>query len=147
MVSVWDLEGLKGLKTPTFFIAGNQDDISGCEKGIKAIYNGSNNAIRYILTYANARHNVAANPPPMESLQAGLHIDEYYRYAEPSWDSRRMNNINQHFVTAYLGLHLKAKMEYSKYFDLQANSNDQDWFGFVPRSSTGMQLLHALPKE
>ncbi len=144
---VWDLEGLKGLKTPTFFIAGDQDDISGYEKGIKAIFSGSVNADRYLLTYANARHNVAPNPPPVESLQAGLHIDEYYRYAEPSWDSRRMNNINQHFVTAFIGLHLKAKKDYAKYLNLQENSNGQDWFGFVPRSSTGMELLHTMPGE
>ena len=45
---VWDAEGLKGLKTPTFFIAGNQDDISGYEKGIKAIYEGAVNADRYL---------------------------------------------------------------------------------------------------
>ncbi len=144
---VWDLEGLKGLITPTFFIAGDQDDISGYEKGIKAIFSGSVNADRYLLTYANARHNVAPNPPPVESLQAGLHIDEYYRYAEPSWDSRRMNNINQHFVTAFIGLHLKAKKDYAKYLNLQENSNGQDWFGFVPRSSTGMELLHTMPGE
>lgn len=144
---VWDLEGLKGLKTPTFYIAGSEDDISGYEKGIKAIYTGSVNADRYLLTYANARHNVAPNPPPTESLQAGLHIDEYYRYAEPSWDSRRLNNINQHFVTAFLGLHLKAKTDFAKYLNLQENSNDQDWLGFVPRSSTGMELLHGIPAE
>ncbi len=37
----WDAEGLKGLTVPTFFIAGDQDDVSGYEKGIKAIYTGS----------------------------------------------------------------------------------------------------------
>ncbi|MGY8915650.1 MAG: alpha/beta hydrolase family protein [Flavobacteriales bacterium] len=144
---IWDLEGLKGLKTPTFFIAGSKDDISGYEKGIKAIYNGSINADRYLLTYFNARHNVAPNPPPVESLQPGIDLDEYYRYAEPSWDSRRMNNINQHFVTAFIGLHLKAKKDYAKYLMLEKNINTQDWFGFVPRSSTGMELLRAIPTE
>ncbi len=62
---VWDAEGLKGLKTPTFFVAGSQDDISGYEKGIKAIYSGAVNADRYLLTYKNARHNIAPNPPPL----------------------------------------------------------------------------------
>ena len=141
---VWDSQGLKGLKTPTFFIAGSQDDIAGYEKGIKAIYEGSINADRYLLTYKNARHNVAPNPPPAESLSPGLHIDEYYRYAEPSWDQRRLNNINQHFVTAFLGIHLKQK-KYFKFLDLQQNSNVKDWTGFKPRSSTGMELLHDKP--
>ena len=139
---VWDAEGLKGLKTPTFFIAGSQDDISGYEKGIKAIYEGAVNADRYLLTYKNARHNVAPNPPPAEALAPGLHIDEYYRYAEPSWDQRKLNNVNQHFVTAFIGKHLKNQ-DNAKFLDVQENSNEKDWTGFKPRSSTGMELLHA----
>lgn len=139
---VWDAETLKGLKIPTFFVAGSQDDVSGYEKGIKAIYNGVVNANRYMLTYMNARHNVAPNPPPVESLKPGLHIDEYYRYAEPSWNERRINNINQHFVTAFLGIHLKKK-DYAKYLDLKENSNEKTWTGFKPRSSVGLELLHA----
>ena len=141
---VWDAEGLKGLKTPTFFVAGSQDDISGYEKGIKAIYEGAVNADRFMLTYKNARHNVAPNPPPAEALAPGLHIDEYFRYAEPSWDQRKINNINQHFVTAFLGKHLKNQ-ENSKFLEVQENSNEKDWTGFKPRSSTGMELLHANP--
>ncbi len=138
---VWDVETLKGLKVPTFFIAGSQDDVSGYEKGIKAIYTGAVNADRYLLTYANARHNVAPNPPPADALQPGLHNDEYYRYAEPSWDERRINNINQHFVTAFLGVHLKQK-DYGKYLEVKENSNEETWPGFIPRSSTGLELLH-----
>jgi len=141
---VWDAEGLKGLKIPTFFVAGSQDDISGYEKGIKAIYEGAVNADRFLLTYKNARHNVAPNPPPTEALTPGLHIDEYFRYAEPSWDSRKLNNINQHFVTAFLGKHLKNQ-DNSKFLEVQENSNEKDWIGFKPRSSTGMELLHANP--
>lgn len=142
---VWDAESLKGLKIPTFFFAGSQDDISGYEKGIKAIYNGVINTDRYMLTYMNARHNVAPNPPPVESLQPGLHIDEYYRYAEPSWNEKRINNINQHFVTAFLGIHLKGK-DFDKYLNIPQDSNAKTWEGFKPRSSVGLELLHALPE-
>lgn len=143
---VWDAEGLKGLKTPTLFVAGSQDDISGYEKGIKAIYEGAINADRYLLTYMGARHNVAPNPPPAESLQPGLHIDEYYRYADSTWDQRKINNVNQHFVTAFIGTHLKQK-DYKKYLDVPSDSNEKNWEGFKPRSSTGMELLHASPTE
>ncbi|QCX01545.1 dienelactone hydrolase [Aggregatimonas sangjinii] len=139
---VWDAEGLKGLKKPTLFIAGSQDDISGYEDGIKAIYKGAVNADRYLLTYKNARHNVAPNPPPVESLAPGLHIDEYYRYADSTWDQRKINNINQHFVTAFLGTHLKGD-DNSEYLTIPENSNEKDWPGFKPRSSTGMELLKA----
>jgi predicted dienelactone hydrolase len=143
--AVWDAEGLQGLKIPTFFIAGSQDDISGYEDGIKAIYKGVVNTDRYLLTYANARHNIAPNPPPPESLKPGLHIDEYYRYAEPAWNERRINNINQHFITAFLGVQLKKK-EYGKFLDVKENSNEKLWTGFKPRSSVGLELLHATPK-
>lgn len=141
---VWDAEGLKGLKVPVFFVAGDQDDISGYKDGIKAIYEGAVSSDRYLLTYANARHNVAPNPPPYESLKPGVHFDEYYRYAEPAWNERRINNINQHFVTAFLGIHLDKK-DYAKFLDLKEDSNGKTWTGFKPRSSTGLQLLHAKP--
>ena len=143
---VWDGTGLKGLKTPTFFVAGSQDDISGYEKGIKAIYTGAVHADRYLLTYKNARHNVAPNPPPAAALQPGLHIDEYYRYADSTWDQRKINNINQHFVTAFLGTHLKGT-DFSKFLDVPQDSNEKTWEGFKNRSSTGMELLHAKGME
>ena len=139
---VWDAEGLKGLKVPTFFVAGSEDDISGYETGIKAIFTGATETERYLLTYDNARHNVAPNPPPTATLKPGLHFDEYYRYAEPAWDQRRMNNINQHFVTAFLGTHLKGK-DFSKFLKIKPNSNEETWPGFLPRAGTGLELLFA----
>ncbi|MFT5884731.1 MAG: putative dienelactone hydrolase [Arcticibacterium sp.] len=137
----WDSTSLRGLQVPTFFIVGSQDDISGYEKGVKAIFEGAVNAERYLLTYANARHNVASNPAPPESLEPGLHFDEYYRYAEPSWDKRRMNNINNHFLTAFLGTKLKG-INYKKFLDIPEDSNKKTWEGFQNRSSTGLELRH-----
>ena len=142
---VWDSAGLAGLKVPTLFIAGSLDDVSGYEDGIKAIYKGAVNANRYLLTYINARHNVAPNPPPAASLKAGVAFDEYYHYAEPSWNEYRINNINQHFITAFTGIYLKQK-DYNKYLDLPEQSNAKTWTGFKSRTSTGLELLHALPK-
>jgi predicted dienelactone hydrolase len=143
---VWDSVGLKGLRVPLFLVAGDQDDISGYEKGTRAIYTGAVNADRYLLTYLNARHNIAPNPPPPQSLKTGLPFDEYYRYAEPAWNERRINNINQHFVTAFLGITLKKK-DYGKYLAVQENSNEKNWEGFKPRTSTGLQLIHAAPAK
>lgn len=140
----WSTEGLSGLTRPILFVAGSKDDISGYEKGTKAIYEGAVNADRYLLTYLNARHNVAPNPPPPESLKPGLPLDEYLRYAEPAWNERRINNINQHFVTAFLGIHLKGQ-DYAKYFDLPQNANDGSWTGFKPRTSVGLEMRHAKP--
>ena len=139
---VWDAEGLQGLIVPTFFIAGSLDDISGYETGTKAIYKGTTHADRYLLTYMNARHNVAPNPPPSATLKQGVDMGEYYHYAEPAWHEQRINNINQHFVTAFLGIHLK-KEAYQKYLNLNENANDKLWIGFKPRSAVGLELLQA----
>jgi dienelactone hydrolase len=141
---VWDAEGLEGLKIPAFFVAGSMDDISGYEKGTKAIFDGAVFSDRYLLTYINARHNVAPNAPPEESLKPGLPFDFYYHYAEPAWDQRRINNINQHFVTAFLGIQLK-KEDYSKYLEINDKSGLKAWPGFKARTSVGLELLHSLP--
>ena len=141
---VWDIEGLKGVRVPVFFVAGSLDDISGYEDGTKAMYKGIVNADRYLLTYQNARHNTAPNPPPAATLQNGQLAKDYEHYSEPSWNERRINNINQHFVTAFLGIQLQRK-DFGKYLDLPENSNAKTWTGFKLRSSTGMELLHAVP--
>jgi len=141
---MWDATGLAGLTLPTLFVAGSKDDVSGYEKGIKAIYDGAINADRYLLTYVNARHNVAPNPPPMASLLPGVPVDDYNHYAEPVWNEHRINNINQHFVTAFLGIHLK-KLEYAKYLNLPETDANGPWSGFKPRAAIGLEMRHAKP--
>lgn len=141
---VWNAEGLAGIKIPSLYIAGSKDDISGYEKGTKAIFEGAVNSDRYLLTYLNARHNVAPNPPPAESLKPGLHIDEYLRYADSVWDMRRINNINQHIVTAFLGFHLKDKENYASFLNIDEKA--ENWSGFKPRTSVGLQLHHLGPQ-
>jgi len=144
---VWNAEGLQGLQIPTFFVAGSKDDISGYEKGIKAIYEGALNTERYLLTYEQARHNVAPNPPPKEALQKGLEINEYLRYADSVWDMRRINNINQHFVTAFLGVKLKKNEDYLPYLNAAELKTQDPWEGFLPRTSVGLQLDYAAPQK
>ncbi|MFD1145058.1 alpha/beta hydrolase family protein [Larkinella insperata] len=141
---VWDAEGLAGLKLPTLLVSGSKDDVSGYEKGVKAIYDGAVNADRYLLTYINARHNVAPNPPPAATLKPGQASEDYMHFAEPAWNERRINNINQHFVTAFLGIHLKG-MDYAKYLALPESSDAEPWTGFKPRTSVGLEMRHAKP--
>ena len=63
-------KGLKGIRTPVMFVAGSVDDVSGYEKGTRAIYQGAVNADRYLLTFINANHNAAAPyPAPAESYR------------------------------------------------------------------------------
>jgi len=139
-IDVWNEDGMKGLSVPTFFIAGSQDDISGYENGIRAIYEGATATERYLLTFEGARHNVAPNPAPPEALAPGLHIDEYLRYADSVWDTRRMNNINQHFISAFLGGKLKGRADFAKYLNVSATPGKEGWEGFKPRTAVGLTL-------
>ncbi len=143
---VWDSDGLAGLTTPTLLVAGSEDDISGYEQGVKAIYEGAINADRYLLTYLNARHNVAPNPPPPETLNRNLNLAEYLRYADPVWDERRINNINQHFVTAFFGIHLKSQTEFREFLKAGDTEDGELWHGFKPRTAVGLELRHAKPE-
>ncbi|MEP3278990.1 MAG: dienelactone hydrolase [Stappiaceae bacterium] len=126
----WNLETLQGISSPMLFIAGSVDDVSGYETGTRAIWEGVANADRSLLTYDNANHNAGAPmPAPKEAFRfdddLNFNISEHY--TDPVWDTARMNNIAQHFVTAWLGKHLKADAKMDAYLDLVPNSNDGVW--------------------
>ncbi|MEO8683117.1 MAG: dienelactone hydrolase, partial [Vicinamibacterales bacterium] len=113
----WDTDGLKGIKTPVLFVAGSVDDVAGYEKGTRAIYQAATNADRYLLTFINANHNAAAPiPAPVEVYaSAGQPASAFSHYADAVWDTVRMNNILDHFATAYFGLYLKGEQDKQAY--------------------------------
>ena len=156
-LSFWDAEGLAGLEVPTMFIVGSEDDVSGFEGGVEALFEGAVNAERYLLVYENARHNVAPNPVP---AAAEARFEDYMHYAEPVWDEARINNINQHFVTAFLGETLKDE-DYEEYLDVtpvaaegvwsvgeDGNPTEEHtyWPGFENRTALGLELYHESPE-
>jgi hypothetical protein len=61
-------------------------------------------------------------------------------YIDPVWDNVRMNNIAEHFVTAWLGKYLKADPTMDAYLDLAPNSNGNSWKGFPERSARGLRF-------
>lgn len=143
---IWDDAGLAGVRVPTLFISGDQDDISGYQDGVMRLFEGLANAERYLLTFRGARHNTAPNPPPPAAAAAGF--EDFMAYAEPVWDSRRMNNINQHFVTAFLGITLR-KEPLQAYLDLPAlpaggtaGPDPGLWKGFRKRTAVGLEWRH-----
>ena len=147
---VWDAEGLKGVRTPLLFVAGSVDDVAGYEKGTRAIYQGTVNADRYLLTYLNANHNAGAPiPAPAETYAYSetLKSFPYTHYADAVWDTVRMNNILDHFATAFFDVHLKGEQDKRSYLDLNPNAKDSPWKGFTPRTSVGITLEHAVPGQ
>lgn len=146
---VWDAAGLAGVRTPTLFISGDQDDVAGYKDGVLKLFEGTVHANRYLLTYVGGRHNSAPNPP---SPAAWSNFDDFMAYSEPVWDSRRINNINQHFVTAFLGIQLKQQ-PFQSYLDLPplqadgtAKSDPGLWKGFANRTALGLEWRH-LPAQ
>ena len=138
----WDLEGLKGIRTPVLFVAGSADAVAGYEKGTRAMFEGAVNADRYLLTFINANHNAGAPiPPPAETYRYSETLKSYpfVHYADAVWDNVRMNNILDHFATAYFDLLLKGQQDRLAYFGRQA---DGELAGFQPRSSVGLTLEH-----
>ncbi|MGR3509880.1 MAG: alpha/beta hydrolase family protein [Sulfitobacter sp.] len=126
----WDAEGLKGIKIPMLFIAGSEDMVSLYEKGVRAIWENASSVDRSLLTFENGGHNTAAPmPAPEESFRddADLGFNVSSHYTDPVWDTVRMNNIAQHFITVWLGKYLKSDAAMDDYLDLVENSNDGVW--------------------
>ena len=155
----WDASGLAGITTPVLFVAGSADDVSGYEKGTRAIYQAATNADRYLLTFLNANHNAAAPiPAPEETyLSKDGRPPGFTHYNDAVWDTVRMNNILDHFATAFFDERLKGDTDKLAYLDVLPNGKDgvfavdKDgkptaahtyWKGFSRRTAVGLVLEH-----
>ncbi|WP_108815236.1 alpha/beta hydrolase family protein [Loktanella sp. Alg231-35] len=125
----WDADSWAGIEKPLMLIAGGIDDVSQYE-AIRGIFDDTVNTTRHLLTFAHANHNAGAPmPAPAESYAVSevLGYAPFDHYADSVWDNVRMNNISQHFVSAYLDLHLKGDTEKADYFDLTPVATDGVW--------------------
>lgn len=159
----WDATGASGLRKPTLFMAGSVDDVSVYD-AMRGLFEDATGADRHLLTFENANHNAAAPiPAPLEAWKPVETLDfvPFDHYADPVWDTVRMNNITQHFATAFLDLHLKADTDKARFLDLIPNAIDgvialddagkatEDhtyWNGFQPRTAVGLRF-ESLKKE
>ena len=159
----WDADALKAVTTPILFVAGSADDVSGYEKGTRAMFLGTTGTDRYLLTFLNGSHNVAAPmPAPAEAYpySEALRLFPFMHYADPVWDTVRSNNVLQHFATVFLSIHLKGARDMQPYLDLVPRgmdgvySADRDgsqkpdhtyWKGFKQRTAAGLVLERLLP--
>lgn len=159
---VWDADGLSGIRTPVLFVAGSADDVSGYTKGTRALFEGAVNADRYLLTFVNAGHNAAApHPVPAEAIEtAGAQAVSFTQHADAVWDTVRMNNVLQHFATAYFERLLKGDVSKQAYLDVVPSGSDAvyavdregrplpahtHWKGFKRGTAVGLRLEHAAP--
>ena len=159
----WDATGLAGVRTPVLFVAGSVDSTSGYAPGVRNLFEGSVNAPRFLLTYENANHNAGAPiPAPKETRTAVPNLDfvPAEHYTDPVWDNVRMNNIAQHFATAFLGKYLKRNTAMDGYLSLVPNARDgvysvnadgtpkadhTYWKGFANNTAVGLRLEQLAP--
>ena len=159
----WDADGLRGIQTPVLFVAGSADEVSGYEKGTRAIFEGAVAAERYLLTFVNAGHNAAAPiPAPIETYVAREppRTSPFTHYADPVWDTARMNNILAHFATAFFDWRVKGDEGKGAYLEVVPNGKDavfavdRDgapaaentyWKGFKRGTAVGLILEYATP--
>ena len=128
------------------------------------MYLGAVNADRYLLTFIGAGHNAGAPIPAPEQTHVAQdgRTAGFSHYADPVWDTVRMNNILDHFASAFFGLHLSGEQDKQAYFDLVQNgkdavySLDKDgkptpahtyWKGFKRRTAVGLVLEHLRPAK
>lgn len=126
---LWDDAGLAGLQVPTLFMVGDRDSVS-VPAALRAIFEGTTGTRRHLLTFVNAGHNAAAPiPAPAESWAVSERLGwaPFGHYADPVWDTARMNNIAQHFATAFLDLHLKGDQDRAAFLDLVEFAHDGVW--------------------
>ena len=134
--AMWDAGGLAQMDTPLFMMAGTVDDVSDYA-AMRRLFTGCASD-RYLLSFINAGHNAAAPiPAPLESW---AHSDllgwaPFQHYADPVWDTLRMNNIAQHYAAAFMGMHLRGD-------DTAGMLDGADWPGFAPGSAAGLRLEH-----
>ena len=125
-------------------MAGDRDQTAPYE-GVRFIFANAVNCDRYLLVHQRGDHEVAVNPAPPVTFTRWR---EYTHYAEPALDNTRTNNVNQHFLTAFLGVHLKGAA-YKDYLDsTYPDANDSNtkashpggiWKGFKEWSAVGLR--------
>lgn len=137
---------LDKIKVPSLFIAGDQDDVSGFESGVEALFNASGASKNFMLVYENARHNIAAHPAPKVAYQNDLDIGHYY---EPSWNSETITRINEHISLAFFDCYVKQQAEACEMLPKREQATqtkqgdgklDQAWPGFPERWATGLRF-------
>jgi len=158
---VWDDQGLQGIRTPILYIAGGVDEISGEAPDIRALYEGSIRTDRYLLISNRSDRRACVQIPmsqmALDPANCAEGANSIAIEFELLWDNVRMNNIAQHFITAFLGKYLENDNSKAAYIDAQGNVGNGNrsanaaggpddkyspWSGISSRPVAGVRLDH-----
>ena len=158
----WNATDLAKVTAPVLMIAGNQDDVVDFDHGASWLFDNLTGADRNLLVYRDARHNIAGNPVP---ISANTDFSTLEFFTEPVWRTERLNQINQHFITAFLDTNLKGDAAKAAFLTLPTPVAAQSvwptklgeqlggkfagaeqsahWRGFQRRWAMGLEMHHA----
>lgn len=166
-VGMWDHDEFANITAPLMLIVGSQDDIVGYEDGVRDIFENATATDRYLLVFQNAMHNlVQVSAPAIARTDVRL----WATFEDPVWQRQKIHEVNQHFITAFLDLHLKGLDDRRDYLDVPtmasndgvwpqpmgidfsakfadgARGSEGYWKGFKRRQAIGLEM-HYLPKS
>lgn len=137
---------LEDINVPSLLIAGEDDDISGYENGVKKLFKQITAPHSYMMVYQAARHNIAPHPAPATAYSDDLSLGHYF---EAAWSSEVLNRFNQHMILAFLNCHIKDTEEACRMLPAreditqtkQADGTlNAPWPGFKDRFGTGVKF-------
>jgi len=165
---MWSPASLGQISTPALVIDGDRDDIADYENGVHWLFDQFVKSDRYLLTYREARHNIAMNAAPVSVAGDYHYID---KFDEPVWRKDRILAINAHMITAFLDLRLKGISDRAGYLNVPTPIADDGawplgegevsgaklaqttgpsstyWRGFHRRWALGLELEHLTPAK
>ena len=144
--SIHDIDAMAKISVPTFYLAGDQDNTSGFENGIKRLHQRTGSQHNYLLVFENARHNIGPHPAPAASFATDFELGHYF---DPVWDSEIINRVVEHMSLAFLNCHVKADLASCAYLPNRTSSQqykgadhqfDDAWKGFKHLWASGLQF-------
>ena len=153
----FDPELSGNISIPTLWFCGTSDRTVGYD-AVRHFCRRAGHSDRIFVSYERCGHNVANNPAPVIAQTASWEI--YKRWADPVWDTWRLNNDNCHFVTAFLDLYLKDDQGKRRFLNVPVScgrdaacvpgengqTKDTRWPGFVDGGAAGI-ILEQFPRE
>ena len=145
-LDVHDAKSMKKITVPMFYVAGDQDNTSGFENGIKKLFKQTGSADKYMMVYKNARHNIAGHPPPAIAFNTDFELGHYF---EPSWKIETLNRVNKHMTLAFLDCHVKKDIDRCNYlptrtsieqYQGQSGEYSEPWPGFKNLWGSGINF-------
>lgn len=113
--SAWGPHGLAAISAPLFLINGNRDRTVGYRRAGLRAFEQAIHAPRYLLTLEEAGHDIGLDPAPPQ-MRGSLWNLSWFQ--DPVWSTERVNEINAHFITAFLDLYVKGENRYAAYLDV-----------------------------